>query len=78
MIYDISHKLAKDGFDEALKQTRKGDVIIYHVGEFASGKHKYNALLAWEGGLVSLVQKKLGNYKFQYIAQRSKKRFKKE
>jgi hypothetical protein len=77
MIYDISNRLAKDDFDEALQNTRYGDVIIYHVGEFASGKHKYNALLASQGGLVSLVQKKLGNYKFQYIAQRSKKKLRK-
>jgi|TARA_R110000744_G_scaffold11367_1_gene34516 hypothetical protein len=77
MIYDISHKLGKDGFDTALENTQHGDTIIYHVGEFAAGKHKHNALYAYEGGMVKLVQKKLGKFKFQYLALRTKKRFKK-
>jgi len=77
MILDISHRLAKEGFDYALENTKKGDTIIYHVGEFAAGKHKHNAFYAYEGGLVKLVQKKLGRYKFQYLALRTKKKFKK-
>ena len=75
MIYDISNRLAKDDFDEALQSTQYGDVIIYHVGEFAAGKHKHTARDACNGGLVELVQKKLGRSKFQYRAQRTKKKF---
>ena len=76
MIYDISNRLAKDDFEDALQNTRYGDVIIYHVGEFAAGKHKHNALAAWHKGFVELVQKKLGRSKFQYRAQRTQKKLK--
>jgi len=74
MIYDISNRLAKEDFESALQNTSHGDVIIYHVGEFAAGKHKHNALDACNGGFVELVQKKLGRSKFQYRAQRTKKK----
>ena len=77
MILDISlHALAKMTFDEALKTTRQGDTIIYHVGAYAGGKHKFAALEAARNGLVSLVQKRKGKGLFEYSAQRSKKRFK--
>ena len=36
MIYDISNRLAKEDFESALQNTSRGDVIIYHVGEFAA------------------------------------------
>ena len=75
MILDISlHALAKMTFDEALKTTRYGDIIIYHVGAYAGGKHKSAALEAARNGLVSLVQKRKGKGLFEYTAQRTKKR----
>jgi hypothetical protein len=78
MILDISlHALAKMTFEEALKTTRYGDTIIYHVGAFAAGKHKFAALEAAQKGFVSLVQKRKGESLFEYSAQRTKKRFKK-
>ena len=78
MILDISlHALAKMTFDEALKTTRQGDTIIYHVGAYAAGKHKFAALEAAQKGFVSLVQKRKGTGLFEYSAQRTKKRFKK-
>jgi len=75
MIIDISLNIGKMKFDDALKATKYGDTIIYHVGEYAGGKHKHDALAASAGGLVALVQKKLGKKKFQYLAQRSQKKF---
>lgn len=77
MILDISlHALAKMTFDEALENTKYGDKIIYHVGAYAAGKHKFAALEAQRNNLVSLVQKRKGKGLFEYSAQRSKKRFK--
>ena len=77
MILDISlHALAKMTFDEALENTKYGDTIIYHVGAFAAGKHKFAALEAQRKNFVSLVQKRKGKGLFEYSAQRSKKRFK--
>jgi len=75
MILDISlHALAKMTFEEALKTTRYGDTIIYHVGSYAGGKHKFAALEAAQKGFVSLVQKRKGEGLFEYSAQRTKKR----
>ena len=75
MIIDISLDIGRMKFEEALKATKYGDTIIYHVGGYAGGKHKHDALAASAGGLVALVQKKLGKQHFQYLAQRSKKKF---
>ena len=75
MIIDISLDIGRMKFEEALKATKYGDTIIYHVGGYAGGKHKHDALAASAGGLVALVQKKLGKSHFQYRAQRSKKKF---
>jgi len=72
---DVS-KEKKGAFLETVKGAQKGDWIIYWVGEFCSGVHRNDAVLAETNGLVSLVQKrvvKAGNSeksKFQYIAQR--------
>jgi len=75
MILDISlHALAKMTFEEALEDTKYGDTIIYHVGAYAGGKHKFAALEAQRNNLVSLVQKRKGKGLFQYLAQRSSKR----
>tara|TARA_R110002167_G_scaffold189213_2_gene391356 strand:- start:604 stop:855 length:252 start_codon:yes stop_codon:yes gene_type:complete len=76
MILDISLTHKKRAFEEALKITRQGDSILYHTGSYAGGKHKTAALEAAKKGLVALVQKKKGEGIFQYLAQRSKKRFK--
>jgi len=72
---DVS-KEKKGALLEAIKAAQKGDWIIYWVGEFCSGVHRHDAMLAETNGLVSLVQKrvvKTGNSeksKFQYVAQR--------
>ena len=67
----------KNAFSDALKTTQRGDLINYHVGQYAGGLFKNDALTAAEARLVNLAQKKLGTGLFQYIAQRTKKKFKK-
>ena len=77
---DLSGNRDPHGFAKALTQTKKGDTIIYHTGEFAGGMHKQAALNAAAGMFVSLVQKPIGGSKrnrrlFQYIAQRTAKKW---
>lgn len=75
-VIDVSGSLSTKAFYEALTTTRKGDSIIYHVGEFAAGVHKLKAWGAYEDDLVTLVQRKLGPKRFQFIAQRTNRRYK--
>ena len=63
-----------NGFRDALHKTFRGDTIIYHVGDYAGGRFKKEALLAQADGLVALVQRKLGTNLFQYEAQRTGRR----
>ena len=67
----------RNAFSDALKTTQQGDTIRYHTGYYAGGLFKHDALMAAEARLVNLVQKKVGAGLFQYIAQRTKKRFNK-
>tara|TARA_R110002049_G_scaffold232753_1_gene405320 strand:+ start:243 stop:488 length:246 start_codon:yes stop_codon:yes gene_type:complete len=67
----------RNAFSDALKTTKQGDTIRYHTGYCAGGLFKHDALMAAEARLVNLVQKKLGAGLFQYMAQRTKKKFKK-
>ena len=55
---DISTYRVKGAFTEALKTTRLGDTIVYHIGEYAAGLHRDPAMKAQEGGYVALVYKK--------------------
>jgi|TARA_R110000803_G_C11862919_1_gene307407 hypothetical protein len=63
----------RDAFSNALKETKYGDKINYHIGQHAGGPFRLDALMANQAGLVSVVQKKVGSGIFQYIAQRTKK-----
>lgn len=68
-----------DEFAEALKSTRKGDRIIYHLGDHSAGNTCRFALRMSGDGYVTLVQRRLaytGHGRFQYEAHRTKKRFK--
>ncbi len=65
----------RDAFSNALKQTKYGDKINYHIGQYAGGPFRLDALMANQAGLVSVVQKKIGEGLFQYIAQRTKKNY---
>jgi hypothetical protein len=66
-----------NGFRDALHRTFRGDTIIYHVGDYAGGRFKKEALLAQADGFVALVQRKLGPNLFQYEAQRTNRKPKK-
>ena len=66
----------RNAFSDALKTTQQGDTIRYHTGYYAGGLFKHDALMAAEARLVNLVQKKVGAGLFQYIAQRTKKKYK--
>jgi len=79
---DLLDAKNKSAFTDALNTTKHGDTITYHVGIYAGGLFKNDALAAANAGLVNLVQKRLFKNKaprvglFQYVAQRTKKRFK--
>jgi hypothetical protein len=75
-VVDISGSSNKNAFHDALANTRKGDSIIYHTGEFAAGTHKRDAWEAYENDLVSLAQRRLEPRVFQFIAQRTGRRYK--
>ena len=65
----------RDAFSNALKETKYGDKINYHIGQYAGGPFRLDALMANQAGLVNVVQKKVGEGLFQYIAQRTKKNY---
>jgi hypothetical protein len=48
------------GFRDALNKTFRGDTIIYHVGDYAGGRFKREALEAQDEGLVCLGAEKTG------------------
>jgi len=47
-----------------------GDEVVYHIGEYASGKHKADALQLYIEGKCILYQRRLGGGKFAYIARK--------
>jgi hypothetical protein len=49
---------------------QRGDEVVYHIGEYASGKHKADALQLYKEGKCILYQRKLGAGKFAYIARK--------
>lgn len=53
-----------------LDSIKRGDEVIYHIGEYASGKHKADALDLYNQGKCILYQRKLGDGKFAYIARK--------
>jgi len=68
-----------DDFAEALKRAEKGDTMIYYTGNHVGGDICRFASRMADQGYVALVQRRLartGVGKFQYEAQKTKKRFK--
>lgn len=53
-----------------LDSMQRGDEVVYHIGEYASGKHKADALELYNQGKCILYQRKLGAGKFAYIARK--------
>jgi hypothetical protein len=53
-----------------LDSMKRGDEVVYHIGEYAAGKHKADALELYNQGKCILYQRKLGDGKFAYIARK--------
>lgn len=70
---DVS-KEPTGAFTAAMKTTKRGDKIAYHVGEFAAGAHRQAAYKAYEKGQVLLVQRRLEHSKFEFLAIRTGKK----
>ena len=67
MKYEISQERMAS-FESFLEKCQTGDVIVYHEGESCAGSYRAAVRIASETGKVILVQKKLGPFRFQYIA----------
>ena len=67
MRYEISQErlISFEGF---LEKCQAGDLIVYHEGESCAGSHRVAARAASAAGKVILVQRRLGPFRFQYIA----------
>jgi hypothetical protein len=53
-----------------LDSIKRGDEVVYHIGEYCSSKHKADALELYNQGKCILYQRKLGAGKFAYIARK--------
>tara|TARA_R110000868_G_scaffold143171_2_gene360988 strand:+ start:6031 stop:6285 length:255 start_codon:yes stop_codon:yes gene_type:complete len=58
----------KGTFPASLEEAAVGDEIIYHVGKYASGPHKDDALQAALNGKCFIFQRRLGQELFSYVA----------
>ena len=58
----------KGAFPVSLEEAEVGDEIIYHVGKYASGPHKDDALQAALNGKCFIFQRRLGQELFSYVA----------
>jgi len=70
-------KFGEGSFPVTLQEAEAGDEIVYHVGPFASGPHKSDALRAALDGSCFILQRKMGNGKFAYIAVKATDKYKK-
>jgi hypothetical protein len=70
---DVSNE-DRGAFSAALVNAEVGDEIIYHIGEWAAGNHKGQAMAAYEAGLCVLYQRKEGPRQFAYIAKKVRHR----
>jgi len=69
----MEHNITKEQrgtLHTVLESIKRGDEVIYHVGEYASGKHKADALDLYNQGKCILYQRKLGDGNFAYIARK--------
>lgn len=58
----------KGAFPVSLEEAAVGDEIVYHVGKYASGPHKDDALQAALNGKCFIFQRRLGQELFSYVA----------
>jgi hypothetical protein len=67
----VEINIIKDGkgsFPVALQEAESGDEIVYHIGKYASGPHKADALSAALQGQCFIFQRRLGDELFSYVA----------
>lgn len=69
MAIDIS-KLSSGMFLTTLDKVDPGSEVVYHVGKYAAGPHKKDALTAQQLGYCLLYQRKLDAGIFAYIARK--------
>lgn len=69
MQYDIT-KDQRGVLHTMLDSMRRGDEVIYHIGEYAAGEHKDDALELYRQGKCILYQRKLDGGRFAYIAKK--------
>jgi hypothetical protein len=55
-------------FPVTLEEAETGDQIVYHIGKYASGPHKNDALKAALDGRCFIYQRRYGGELFAYIA----------
>lgn len=69
MAIDIS-KLSSGMFLTTLDKVDPGSEVVYHVGKYAAGPHKKEALIAQQLGHCLLYQRRLDVGIFAYIARK--------
>ena len=65
-------KDGKGSFPVALQEAEAGDEIIYHIGKYAAGPHKSDALQSALEGRCFIFQRRLGEELFSYVAVKAK------
>lgn len=68
---DIS-KRGKGIFHQTMKAADVGDEIVYYIGPFLGGPHRFEAAGNYKAGLCILYQRRLAKNKFAYIAKKTK------
>jgi hypothetical protein len=69
----MEHNITKNGrgaLHNTLETIPRGDEIIYHIGEYAGGPHKKDAMALYLAGECLLFQRKVGPGQFAYIARK--------
>ena len=57
-------------FQHALANATRGDEIVYHIGPYASGPHKKQALRQATIGTCIIYQRRVGRGMFEYCARK--------
>jgi hypothetical protein len=64
----ITGDTKQDALYRALGEAQKGDRIVYHVGQYCNGLHRYAAAKAESEKLCLLFCRRAGPGLFEYIA----------
>lgn len=71
---DISNQI-QGVFNIALKNSKAGEGIIYHSGPYASGPHRKDALMAALEGKCFIIQRRIREGWFAYIAIKASEKY---